>query len=73
MAAMAMVEDLVVLEDGSLDLCPDAINRSNRHTLLLKMFSSTLRYNSQETDSFPDDTEIEMALPLLKQIEIMTS
>ena len=54
-----MVEDLVILEDGSLGLCPDEINRSNRHTLLLKMFSFTLRYNSQETDSFPNNTEIE--------------
>jgi|TARA_B110000977_G_C10738628_1_gene362076 uncharacterized protein YuzB (UPF0349 family) len=33
MVALAIVEDLDVLEYGSLGFCPSAINCSNRHTL----------------------------------------
>ena len=60
MVALAIVEDLDVLEYGSLGFCPSAINCSNRRTLFLTMFVFKLLYDSQESDSFPNNTEIEV-------------
>ena len=59
MVALAVVDNLNVLEYGNIGFCPSAINSSKLHMSLLTMFVVTLRYNIREDYSFPDNTEIE--------------